>query len=238
MSLSYSTFDSRWTALSNRDPGAEGHFIYCVTSTHICCRPTCSARLPLKKNVSFCKNVAEAIQQGFVPCKRCKPEKASGWNRTREVVAKACVQIAKAARAKTPMDVGRIASGLGVSKWHFCRAFKTYVELTPRLFYIKCLEGENPLLARPLPAVETRKNAQRKRPKVLQRPIAEEGNLILNNDHALLLSSLPLTGDIEQENSDTVVDFPATAIENDFMPWCELGDEFMPWYEQLLLQDV
>lgn len=233
MAVAYVTPESRWTALSNRDPAAEGYFIYCVTSTHICCRPTCSARLPLRKNVSFCSNVLEAIEQGFIPCKRCKPDQVKGWNTTREVVAKACANIAQAARAKTPMDVDAIALSLGVSKWHFCRSFKTYTEFTPRLFYIKCLQGVNPLLTRPLPAVETKKNVARKRNQSgfqgLLQSTTSTGTSLFEHEIPTPLSSLfNLIGQSGPEDGDYALDFLLT----------DFGDDFMPWYELLLVQDT
>lgn len=44
-----------------------------VKTTGIFCRPTCSARKPLQKNVEFFPMAKVALSAGYRPCKRCKP---------------------------------------------------------------------------------------------------------------------------------------------------------------------
>jgi AraC family transcriptional regulator of adaptative response/methylated-DNA-[protein]-cysteine methyltransferase len=44
-----------------------------VKTTGIFCHPSCSARTPNPENVSFCNSTKEALQNGFRPCKVCKP---------------------------------------------------------------------------------------------------------------------------------------------------------------------
>lgn len=158
----YETFEERYQALKLRDPAAEGHFVYCVVSTNIVCRPTCSSRLPLAKNIVFCDTLREALAKHFRPCKRCKPDVIQGWNRTRECTAAGCVLIAASARQKTRLDVAAVAKKVGLSKWHFCRAFKNYTGTTPRKFYLRCADGAD-LLKVVLPLVLTKKALQRKR---------------------------------------------------------------------------
>jgi hypothetical protein len=45
-----------------------------VKTTKIVCRPGCPARIPLEKNIVFFDTMEEAIEKGYRPCKRCKPE--------------------------------------------------------------------------------------------------------------------------------------------------------------------
>ena len=61
-------------AIQNRDNSYDGKFIYGVKTTKIICRPGCSARMPLVKNIVLFDTMEEAIQKGYRPCKRCKPE--------------------------------------------------------------------------------------------------------------------------------------------------------------------
>lgn len=61
-------------AIQNRDSSYDGKFIYGVKTTKIICRPGCSARMPLEKNIVLFDTMEEAIQKGYRPCKRCKPE--------------------------------------------------------------------------------------------------------------------------------------------------------------------
>src|SRR5260221_4667970 len=67
-----------WRATMTRDASADGTFVLAVRSTHIYCRPSCPARRPLRRNVVFFHSGAEAEQQGFRPCRRCRPNEVAG----------------------------------------------------------------------------------------------------------------------------------------------------------------
>ena len=67
------TFEEKYNIISSKDTTYEGVFITAVKTTGIFCRPSCRARRPNKENVSFYDTVQEAMQQGFRPCKICKP---------------------------------------------------------------------------------------------------------------------------------------------------------------------
>ena len=62
-----------YAALCDRDAEFEGAFYFGVRTTGIFCRPTCPARKPKFHNIKFFRNSAEALQNGFRPCKRCRP---------------------------------------------------------------------------------------------------------------------------------------------------------------------
>jgi AraC family transcriptional regulator of adaptative response/methylated-DNA-[protein]-cysteine methyltransferase len=65
-------------ALSRRDGGYDGLFYFAVRTTGIFCRPSCTARKPLARNVEFFPNVRAASFAGYRPCKRCRPLEAGG----------------------------------------------------------------------------------------------------------------------------------------------------------------
>ena len=67
-----------WRALQKRDSSYEGIFFLGVKTTGIFCRPICSARKPLRKNVEFFPGTTEALHAGFRPCLRCKPMHTTG----------------------------------------------------------------------------------------------------------------------------------------------------------------
>ena len=67
-----------WQALQSRDSSYEGIFFLGVKTTGIFCRPICSARKPLRKNVEFFPGKVEALHAGFRPCLRCKPMNTTG----------------------------------------------------------------------------------------------------------------------------------------------------------------
>lgn len=70
--------DEFWRALQARDSSYEGIFFLGVKTTGIFCRPVCSARKPLRKNVAFFPGRSEALHAGFRPCLRCKPMHSTG----------------------------------------------------------------------------------------------------------------------------------------------------------------
>ncbi len=74
MEFSNGTERSRWQAVLDNDAGQDGVFFYGVASTGIFCRPSCPSRPPRRDNVRFFETREEAIQAGFRPCKRCRPD--------------------------------------------------------------------------------------------------------------------------------------------------------------------
>src|SRR4051794_30396302 len=77
MVLSFSTDEERWQAVQSRDAAADGAFVYSVRTTGVYCRPNCTARPALRKNVRFHATCQDAERAGFRACKRCKPQEAS-----------------------------------------------------------------------------------------------------------------------------------------------------------------
>jgi AraC family transcriptional regulator of adaptative response/methylated-DNA-[protein]-cysteine methyltransferase len=69
--------DTLYDALVARDPGFDGRAYVGVTSTGIFCRLTCPARKPLRRNCVFHASVADCLEAGFRPCKRCHPMQAA-----------------------------------------------------------------------------------------------------------------------------------------------------------------
>ena len=66
----------RWTAVKNRDRGADGRFVFAVRTTGIYCRPSCPARRPRRTNVRFYSLPEAAEADGFRACRRCAPSEA------------------------------------------------------------------------------------------------------------------------------------------------------------------
>ena len=49
-----------WSAVVGRDRAFDGRFFYGVLTTGVYCRPSCGARIPLRKNVRFYPTAADA----------------------------------------------------------------------------------------------------------------------------------------------------------------------------------
>lgn len=62
-----------YQALVNRDPTYVGTFYVGVKTTGIFCKSTCRARKPKLENVVFFNSPKELLQNGYRPCKVCKP---------------------------------------------------------------------------------------------------------------------------------------------------------------------
>ena len=62
-----------YQALLDRNSSYEGRAWVCVATTGIFCRFVCPARKPKSENCTFRDTIAECIEAGFRPCKRCKP---------------------------------------------------------------------------------------------------------------------------------------------------------------------
>lgn len=113
----------------NRDPAADGAFVYSVRTTGVYCRPTCAARLALRKNVRFHATCGDAEKAGFRPCKRCTPTGEALTARHVSAVAQACRAIEE---AEDVPSLDELASSVGLSSYHFHRIFKKHTGLTPK----------------------------------------------------------------------------------------------------------
>ena len=67
------SFDEMYTIILNKDASYESIFFTAVKTTGIFCRPSCTARKPKRENVVFYNSINDAIQNGYRPCKVCKP---------------------------------------------------------------------------------------------------------------------------------------------------------------------
>jgi AraC family transcriptional regulator, regulatory protein of adaptative response / methylated-DNA-[protein]-cysteine methyltransferase len=121
--------ESRWQAIVDRNPAADGAFFYSVQSTGVYCRPTCPARLALRKNVRFHETCKDAETAGFRACKRCKPTAESLAERRAAAVARACRTIENADEVPRLDDLAR---SVGMSSFYFHRIFKAQTGLTPK----------------------------------------------------------------------------------------------------------
>jgi AraC family transcriptional regulator, regulatory protein of adaptative response / methylated-DNA-[protein]-cysteine methyltransferase len=121
--------DPRWESVVARSTQADGSFFYSVRTTGVYCRPSCSARLPRPENVRFHATRKEAEHAGFRPCKRCKPDQPSIAEQHAAKVTEAC-RLIEASQGVPSLE--QLATGAGMSVFHFHRVFKAIMGLTPR----------------------------------------------------------------------------------------------------------
>lgn len=120
--------NEKWKAVIECDKSYDGLFLYGVKTTGIFCRPSCRAKTPVRGNVVFFDNCANAIDSGLRPCKKCCPEREV-FEPDLELVKKA-KDIFDAGYAG-PIKINQAARQLGVSNNHLARLFKKQYGLTP-----------------------------------------------------------------------------------------------------------
>lgn len=124
-----STDDERWTAVVERDAGADGSFVLAVRTTKIYCRPSCPARTPHRHNTEFYPRPEDARTAGYRPCKRCHPD--AEVTPQVALIRSACALIDD---ATTLLTTEALAASLGVSRSHLHRTFKELTGVTPRQY--------------------------------------------------------------------------------------------------------
>ena len=122
--------DDAWRAVLSRDAQFDGQFVTAVRSTGVFCRPSCSARHPLRKNVQFFATAADAEAAGFRACLRCRPKESAF-----EPANAAAIQRAREyldAHAGEPVSLATLARRAGLSASHLQRSFKQLLGVSPK----------------------------------------------------------------------------------------------------------
>jgi len=136
-----------YRATRARDRRFDGRFYVGITSTHIYCRPICTARAAHRKNMRFYSNAAAAEGAGFRPCLRCRPERAPGLapvDAVSRLVGAAMAGIEE--HALSSAHVGDLAASLGVSDRHLRRVTEAELGVSP----IELAQTQRLLLAKRL----------------------------------------------------------------------------------------
>src|SRR5208282_6599456 len=118
-----------WQATLQRDARADGAFVFAVRSTHIYCRPSCPARRPLRQNAVFFHTAQEAENQGYRPCRRCRPKERPELS---ALVAKAAEALGNSQEESVRLDA--LAAQIGATPAKLRRAFRRLTGLTPKAF--------------------------------------------------------------------------------------------------------
>ena len=126
----------RWQLVLDRDPLADGQFVYAVRSTGVYCRPTCPSRRPRADQVEFFETPQEAERAGYRSCLRCNPR---GGRPNAEAVAAACNYLKE--HADQRVVLGDVARHVNLSPFHFQRIFKQQTGVSPREYHASLRNG-------------------------------------------------------------------------------------------------
>ncbi len=116
-----------WRATRARDPRADGTFVIAVRSTRVYCRPSCPARRPFRRNVTFFHTHEEAERHGYRPCLRCRPDEIPG---PVALVHRAADLLAQS--SEESLSLRQVAQTLGATQSTLRRAFLQVTGLKPR----------------------------------------------------------------------------------------------------------
>jgi len=128
--------DGLWQAVRSRNPGADGCFVYAVTSTRIYCRPTCPSRRPRRDRVEFYPSPRMAEAGGYRPCRRCRPDAPVDAPPAVARVRRVCEAVVRRPDARWTSATLARAGGASVAQLQ--RAFRATLGLSPRDFVMAC----------------------------------------------------------------------------------------------------
>lgn len=116
------TDEARWQAVVDNDRRYDGIFFYAVSSTGIFCRPSCPSRPPRRDRVCFFENREQAMEAGYRPCKRCRPDLLR-YQPDRETAMKAMEALRR--HYREPEALRQALDGLGLSRRRLMDLFRT-----------------------------------------------------------------------------------------------------------------
>ena len=121
--------EQKWQALQQRDRTQDRRFVYGVLSTGVYCRPSCSARRPLRANVRFFDSPTEAAAAGLRPCKRCRP--LQQWQHDPDIALLLDLCRHVETHADPLPDGAALAQRSGRDVFQLNRLFQSYLTITP-----------------------------------------------------------------------------------------------------------
>jgi AraC family transcriptional regulator, regulatory protein of adaptative response / DNA-3-methyladenine glycosylase II len=136
-----------YRAMAGRDARFDGRLFTAVKTTGIYCRPICPARTPRPENVIFFPTAAAALEAGFRPCLRCRPETSpdlGAWRGASNTVSRALALVEMGALDDASVDA--LASRVGVGERQLRRLFQQHLGASP----IAVAQSRRVLLAKQL----------------------------------------------------------------------------------------
>jgi len=118
-----------WHAVVKKDRHYDGKFVYAAVTTGICCRPSCPARNPQRRNTLIFVTAEEAERQGYVACLRCHPNSLTPAEKS----IKAALDYIEAHLDQT-ITLNTLSQVSGLSPHHLQETFKRIVGLSPKAF--------------------------------------------------------------------------------------------------------
>jgi AraC family transcriptional regulator of adaptative response / DNA-3-methyladenine glycosylase II len=119
----------------SRDARFDGQFFIAVRTTRIFCRPICPANSPKEENVEYFPMAQQAMQAGYRPCLRCRPDsapKSFAWKGVDTTVERG----QKLLSQHMDITVQQVADKLGVTDRYFRQLFQRNLGLSPKQYQL------------------------------------------------------------------------------------------------------
>lgn len=121
--------DEIYETLQKRDTKFDGIYYVGIHTTGIVCFPSCKSRLPKRENVRVFATLAQAIEAGFRPCKRCQPDHPNRLSPD-AVIAESLLGLLRE-RLDEPWTLDLLAKQMNMSPYHLQRTYKRYTGISP-----------------------------------------------------------------------------------------------------------
>jgi len=121
-------FDRLYRATLRSDSRLDGRVWVAVRTTGVYCLPSCRARKPNSANVRFYFSRDGVEQDGFRPCRKCRPEVHGG----RQALERAALRHWLDQLAETDARIAPLARAKGVSTSRLYRMFRRNLGHGPR----------------------------------------------------------------------------------------------------------
>ena len=134
-------------AILSKDRAYDGKFFCGAKTTRTVCLPSCAAKNCKIKNIVIFDTLEEALQAGFHPCLRCRPDHLEWQGSRKELVSRAKALMESSYKEKFSLE--ELAGKLFINASYLSRTFKQETGQTLLWYYnrIRCEKAAG-LLAR------------------------------------------------------------------------------------------
>lgn len=114
------------------DSRYDGSFYYAVKTTGIYCRPSCKSKPPHRRNITYFRTREEARQEGYRPCKRCRPDLFTPYEPVPDLIRD--VKLLLEREYQNQWTLRQLSARFSVSPSHLQRLFKEHEGISPKQY--------------------------------------------------------------------------------------------------------
>jgi len=115
-------------AIKQRDKAFDGRFYYAVSTTGVCCIPSCASKVANADNIRFFETLELALEAGFRRCKRCQPP--GKGNHQKLLTVARYIEM----HSEATLTLATLSEIAGLSASRLQRAFKALFNVSPKQY--------------------------------------------------------------------------------------------------------